>query len=157
MAVIKGNSVTLYIKAEPSNLSSDITSLTSYARVKGVTSASISASNATYEVNYKDTTGATGAAAPELVATRGYAVGTTTVNLSVEGVYDPSLTNEGAEDVFDLCKEKTRIGVFWAGNAGQAVGGVGFCTSFDLSAGMDDFVTFSAQFELSGDPTIFSV
>lgn len=157
MAVIKGNSVTLYIKAEPTNNSSDITSLASYARVKGVTSASISASNATYEVNYKDTTGATGTANPELVATRGYAVGTTTVNLSVEGVYDPSLTTEGAEDVFDLCADKTRVGVFWASNSGDAVGGVGFCTSFDLSAGMDDFVTFSASFELSGDPTIFSV
>lgn len=157
MAVIKGNSVTLYVKAEPTNLSSDITSLTSYARIKGLTSASISASNATYEVNYKDVTGATGSASPDLVPTRAYAVGTTTVSLSVEGVYDPALTSEGAEDVFDLCNDKTRIGVFWAGNSGQAVGGVGFCTSFDLSAGMDDFVTFSASFELSGDPTIFSV
>jgi len=156
MAAIKGNNVTLYYKAEPSADASSISSLSGYADLEGVTSASISMSNATYETDYKDVTPASGSAAPILVATRAYAVGTTTASVSVEGVYDPNLT-DNAEELFDLCKNKTRIGVFWAGASGDAVGGMGFCSSFELSGGVNDFVTFSASFELTGDPVIFSV
>jgi hypothetical protein len=157
MAVQQGNKITLHYKAEASNDASDITSLTSYNDVEGVTSVSISMSNATYEVDFKDVTqvGAAGDA-PQLTATRAYAVGTTSANLSVEGVYDPTLT-DNAEELFDLCKNKTRIGIFFANaNNGDKIGGVGFCNSFDLSGGVNDFVTFSASFELTGDPTIFS-
>lgn len=157
MAAIKGNNVTLYYKAEPTNDSGDISALTSYADLEGVTSASISMSNATYEVDFKDvTTVGASSVSPVLTATRAYAVGTTTASLSIEGVYDPALT-DNAESLFTLCKDKTRIGIFWAGATGDAVGGVGFCNSFDLSGGVNDFVTFSASFELTGDPTIFSV
>lgn len=157
MAAEQGNKITLHYKAEPTNDSSDITALTAYNDVEGVTSVSISMSNATYEVDFKDVTtvGAVGAS-PGLTATRAYAVGTTSANLSIEGVYDPTLT-DNAEQLFDLCKAKTRIGVFFANaNSGDVVGGVGFCNSFDLSGGVNDFVTFSASFELTGDPTIFS-
>ena len=156
MAVQQGNKITLHYKAELTNDASDITALTSYNDVEGVTSVSISMSNATYEVDYKDVTavGAVGQA-PELTATRAYAVGTTSANLSVEGVYDPTL-NDNAEQLFDLCKNKTRIGIFFANsNSGDTIGGVGFCNSFDLSGGVNDFVTFSASFELTGNPTIF--
>jgi len=90
-----------------------------------------------------------------LTATRAYAVGTTTCSMSVEGVYDPAFT-DNAEDLFDLCKNKTRVGLFFngTGTGNKAVGGVGFCTSFELSGGVNDFSTFSASFELTGDPTI---
>lgn len=158
MAVIKGNNVSLYYKAEPTNNSSDITTLSGYADLEGVTSCSISVSNATYEVDFKDVTPANAASAPSLSATRAYAVGTTTATVSVEGVYDASLT-DNAEEMFDLCQDKTRVGIFWSGSGDgaeteKALGGVGFCTSFELSGGVNDFVTFSASFELTGDPTI---
>ena len=157
MAVIKGNNVSLYYKAEPTNNSSDITTLSGYADLEGVTSCSISVSNATYEVDFKDVTPADAASAPSLSATRAYAVGTTTCSMSVEGVYDPAFT-DNAEDLFDLCKNKTRVGLFFngTGTGNKAVGGVGFCTSFELSGGVNDFSTFSASFELTGDPTIIS-
>ncbi len=155
MAVVKGNNVTLYYKEELTNESSDISSLSAYADIEGVTSASISISNATYEVDYKDVNPAGVSNPPSLTPTRGYAVGTTTASLSIEGVYDPSLT-DNAEELFDLCKNKTRNGVFWNGSGAstKAVGGVGFCTSFELSGGVNDFVTFSASFELTGNPVI---
>ena len=87
MAAEQGNKITLHIKAEPTAAASTITSLTGYADIEGVTSASISMSNATYEVDFKDVTavGASGQA-PELTPTRAYAVGTTSANLSIEGV-----------------------------------------------------------------------
>lgn len=157
MAAEQGNKITLHIKAEPTAAASSITSLTGYADIEGVTSASISMSNATYEVDFKDVTevGAVGQA-PELTATRAYAVGTTSANLSIEGVYDATLT-DNAEELFDFCKNKTRIGIFFGSTVGgDKVGGMGFCNSFDLSGGVNDFVTFSASFELTGDPTIFT-
>lgn len=155
MATVKGNNVTLYFKDEASNDAGDITSLSTYADLEGVTSVSFSASNATYEVDYKDVTPGAADAPPSLTATRAYAVGTTTCSLSVEGVYDPTLT-DNAEDLFDKCKNKTRMGLFFngTGTGNKAVGGVGFCTSFELSGGVNDFSTFSASFELTGDPTI---
>lgn len=157
MAAEQGNKITLHIKAEPTAAADSITALTGYADIEGVTSASISMSNATYEVDFKDVTavGASGQA-PELTATRAYAVGTTSANLSIEGVYDPTL-NDNAEALFDFCKNKTRIGIFFGSTAGgDKVGGMGFCNSFDLSGGVNDFVTFSASFELTGDPIIFT-
>lgn len=157
MAVVKGNNVSLYFKAEPTNNSGDITTLSGYADLEGVTSVSISISNATYEVDFKDVTPAGVSTPPSLSATRAYAVGTTTTTLSVEGVYDPALT-DNAEEMFDLCANKTRVGLFWngSGTGNKAVGGVGFCTGFELSGGVNDFVTFSASFELTGDPTILA-
>lgn len=117
-----------------------------YASFTGVTSASISVSNSTFEaVSISDpTTDAT---------VRDFAVGTTSTSLSLEGVYDPAQT-QNADQLFTLCKNKSRVGIFWVTNQAQdnALGGIGFCTSFELSAGMDDFVTFSASFELEGDP-----
>ena len=155
MATVKGNNTTLQYKAEsggaPANLSG-------YADLVGITSASISLSNATYETQSKVVTAPTSGAAPVLTPTRSYSVGTTTSTLSVEGVYDPAL-DQNADELFTLCKDKTRIGVFWVGDqtaSGKAVGGVGFCTSFELSAGTDDFTTFSASFELTGDPIILA-
>lgn len=117
-----------------------------YSSFTGVTSASISVSNSTFEaVSITDpTTDAT---------VRDFAVGTTSTSLSLEGVYDPA-QSQNADQLFTLCKAKTRIGIFWVTNQAEnnALGGIGFCTSFELSAGMDDFVTFSASFELEGDP-----
>ena len=157
MGTIKGNNVTLVYKAEPTNGLADITSTSSYNSLTGITSASISIQNATYETNFKDVTAATGSAAPVLTATRAYSVGTTTTTLSIEGVYDPGQTYN-ADELFALCKAKTRIGVFWKNSTGttKSVGGIGFCSNFELSAGTDDFATFSASFELSGDPKIIS-
>jgi predicted secreted protein len=149
MAAIKGNSCTLQYKAEASATADAISqTLTGYASIVGVTSASISVSNATFEAtSITDETTET--------TVRDFAVGTTTCSLSVEGMYDPALA-DNAEELFDLCKAKTRIGVFWYNDEStqQAVGGVGYCTSFELSAGMDDFVTFSASFELEGNPVV---
>jgi len=147
MAIIKGNVSTLKYKSEASNDAASIsTDLAGYVAFTGITSCGIDVNNSTFQsVNISDP-------ATETV-TRNFAVGTTSTSLSIEGVYDPAQTNN-AEELFDLCKDKTRVGVFWIneGTDDAALGGVGFCTSFELSAGMDDFVTFSASFELEGNP-----
>jgi predicted secreted protein len=147
MAIIKGNVSTLKYKAEPTNDAASVaTDLAGYAAFSGITSCGIDVNNSTFQsVNISDPANET--------VTRNFAVGTTSTSLSIEGVYDPAQTNN-AEELFDLCKDKTRVGVFWIneGTDDAALGGIGFCTSFELSAGMDDFVTFSASFELEGNP-----
>ena len=161
MAVEKGNNITLFIDIDEDETSAATINNTmlaaGYTAITGITSASFSASNATYEVNFKDVTPADESNPPSLASTRAYAVGTTTASLSVEGVFDPSQTL-GVKELFDEAKGKTNMGIFFSSGATgfKAVGGLGFCTSWELSAGMDDFVTFSAQFELTGDPVIIT-
>jgi hypothetical protein len=156
MSTIKGNNATIIFKDETSNNASDLdtTALGSYTEFTGITSCSISVSNATFE--------ATSITGPSSAATsRDFAVGTTATSMSLEGVYDPAQSNN-ADELFTKCKNKTRMGLFWenaqgGSNENKAVGGVGFCTSFELSAGMDDFVTFSASFELEGNPVVIDI
>jgi hypothetical protein len=161
MAVEQGNKISLFIDIDEDAATADVISqadlATNYAAIEGITSASISVSNATYETNFKDVTPAGAGTAPVLAPTRQYSVGTTTASLSVEGVFDPSMTI-GAKEIFDEAKGKTSMGVFFSSGATgfKAVGGIGFCTSFEMSAGMDDFVTFSASFELDGNPHLIT-
>ena len=156
MASVKGNNVSLYIDSTPTGNAAAQDLSSGYVNIQGVTSASVSCSNATYETQFKSVTNANGSdAAPVLTPTRAYAVGTTTTTLNIEGIADPALSN-AYDDIDTLCRNKTECGVFWVADvsSGKAVGGVGFCTQFELSANIDDFVTFSATFELNGDPAI---
>lgn len=155
MAAIKGNNCSLYINSSPTGVASQQDLATGYVDIQGVTSASISLSNATYETNHKDVTLQDGTNGMVITPTRNYAVGTTTTNLSVEGVANPTLT-DSFEDIEAWARNKTELGVFFVGDVGngKGIGGIGFCTSFELSAGIDEFVTFSASFELTGNPAI---
>lgn len=162
MAVRQGNNISLYIDVDATAKAADEAALDSnYVPIDGITGCSVSVSNATYETNFKNVTPATGSAPPSLASTRSYAVGTTTTTLSVEGVYDPSLTTNASElfdEVAPSDGNKTVMGVYIRDESAGfgCVGGIGFCTSFEISAGMDDFVTFSASFELTGDPHIIA-
>ena len=93
-----------------------------------------------------------------LTATRSYAVGTTSSTLNVEGVYNPAETFNVDELFTQALAKTTPYGIFFSSGATgfQAIGGLGYLTSWELSAGMDDFVTFSAQFELTGDPVVIT-
>lgn len=162
MAVEQGNNITLFIdidedQTEASTISASDLS-TNYVAIEGITSAGVSLSNATYEVNYKNVTPPESAAEPVLSATRAYAVGTTSSTLNVEGVYNPAETFNVDELFTQALAKTTAYGIFFSSGATgfQAVGGLGFLTSWELSAGMDDFVTFSAQFELTGDPVVIT-
>lgn len=162
MAVRQGNNISLYIDVDATAKAANEAALDSaYTPIDGITGCSVSVSNATYETNFKNVTPATGSAPPSLASTRSYAVGTTTTTLSVEGVYDPSLTTNASElfdEVAPSDGNKTVMGVYIRDESAGfgCVGGIGFCTSFEISAGMDDFVTFSASFELTGDPHIIA-
>ena len=160
MAVRLGNNITLYIDVDEDTAAGSITEAhldSDYTQIKGVTGCSFSANNNSYEVNFKQVTPADGSTPPSLASTRQLAIGTTSSTLTVEGVYDPSLDNN-VDEIFTEALGKTDLGVFIRDeNAGfGCIGGIGFCTSFELSAGMDDFVTFSATFELTGDPVIIA-
>lgn len=162
MAVEQGNNITLFIDIDEDETSAaNITAAmlnSGYTAIEGITSAGVSLSNATYEVNYKDVTPPEVAAAPILSATRSYAVGTTSSTLNVEGVYNPSEAFNVDELFTQALAKTTAYGIFFSSGATgfQAIGGLGFLTSWELSAGMDDFVTFSAQFELTGDPVVIT-
>lgn len=160
MAVQQGNNITLFIDIDEDETdASNITNVmleAQYTAIEGITSAGVSLSNATYEVNFKNVTPPESSSAPVLSPTRAYSVGTTTSTLNVEGVYDPAETFN-VDELFTQALAKTSAyGIFFSSGATgfQAIGGLGFLTSWELSAGMDDFVTFSAQFELTGDPVI---
>lgn len=162
MAVQQGNNITLFIDIDEDETNpADITAAMlagGYTAIEGITSAGVSLSNATYEVNFKDVTPPETASAPVLSATRAYAVGTTSSTLNVEGVYNPS-EDFNVDELFTQALAKTTpYGIFFSSGATgfQAIGGLGYLTSWELSAGMDDFVTFSAQFELTGDPVVIT-
>jgi TP901-1 family phage major tail protein len=152
MATINANTVALYIDAAGGDTGSpadDTTANPSLIPVAYSTSASISVSNATYEAT-SITAAGSGA------TTRDYAVGSTSTSMSVEGVLDWTVA-AGTLDInalFDAFKAKTQITAIWQSTAtgGKAFGGKGFLTSFELSSGVDDFATYSASLELSGDP-----
>lgn len=155
MGAIKGNNCSLYVNQTPTGAASAQDLSTGYLNIQGVTSVGVSCSNATYETNHKEFTLADGTDPMEITPTRNYAVGTTTTSLSIEGVADPALTNNFA-NIDAFARNKQKIGVFFVADVlnGKGVGGIGFCTNFELSAGIDDFVTFSASFELTGNPAI---
>lgn len=140
MAAVNGNCVSLYID---NDATAAPTAFTGYAATVGVTSCSLSLSNATFEV--------TSITDDNCNTTRDFATGTTSGSLSIEGVVDESLTN-GGDSLFTLCENKTQIGIIW-GDGTNGFGALAYCTSFEISAGMDDFATFSASFEIDGLPT----
>jgi len=161
MAVQQGNNITLFIDIDEDAAAGDITSgdiTSNYTAIEGITSAGISMSNATYEVNYKNVTAPGVSNPPSFSPTRAYNIGTTSCTLNVEGVYNPAETFNVDELFTQALAKTTPYGIFFTSGATgfQSVGGLGFLTSWEISAGMDDFVTFSAAFELTGDPVVIT-
>lgn len=164
MATVNSNTCVIYIdNADPPAAISGSTS--DPAETQGATpalkpiaystSAGVSISNATYEVNYKSATGAGVSSTPALTATRAFNVGTQSGSISFEGIVDwASITNTIAiKDIFDRFKDKKKVSCCWASTStsASAYGGSGFITSFELSSSVDDFATFSGTIELTGD------
>ena len=121
------------------------------------TSANVSISNATYEVNFKTATAVASDAAPSFAATRAYNVGTQTGSMSFDGVVDFTDASDvmDIDALFQAVVGKTKITAIWAStdtNA-NAYGAQGYMTSFELSSAVDDFATFSGSIELTGDIT----
>ena len=151
MATINANTVALYIDTAGGAVSSPADAVGASPALKPVafsTSASISVSNATYE-----TTSITAAGTGPTI--RDFAVGSTSTSMSVEGVVDWTTETDtlDVDALFDAFIAKTEITAVWQSTAsGKAFGGKGFLTSFELSASVDDFATFSASLELNGDP-----
>lgn len=154
MATINANTVALYIDPAggATGTPADDNAAGALVPVAFSTSASISVSNATYEV-----TSITAAGSAQ--TTRDFAVGSTSTSMSVEGVLDWT-TETNTLDVnalFDAFKAKTEITAIWQSTSnGNAFGGKGFLTSFELNAGVDDFATYSASLELNGDPVMLT-
>lgn len=152
MATINANTVALYIDTAGGSVTSPADENAATPALKPVafsTNASLSVSNATYEV-----TSITAAGSAQ--TTRDFAVGSTSTTMSVEGVVDWSLeTNTlDLDALFDAFMAKSQITAVWQSTAsGKAFGGLGFLTSFELSSSVDDFATFSASLELDGDPS----
>ena len=153
MATINSNTVAIYVDTAGGNFTTNpgetVGATPALDAIMFSTSASISVNNATYEATAITNAG-TGATVRE------FAVGTTSTSLSVEGVVDWSTLSQALDldALFDAFLAKTEITAVWASTttAATAYGGKGFLTSFELSSGIDDFATYSASFELNGDP-----
>jgi len=162
MATINANTVAIYVDAAAGTFSTNpAETQTATPALKPVlysSSASITVNNATYETNYKKATASVSDAAPSLAPTRAYNVGTTTTSISLEGMASwATLANTmDMKAIFDEVIGKAQVTVCWASTDtnGSAYGGKGFFTSFEISSGVDDFATFSAQIELTGDPEV---
>lgn len=160
MATINANTVAIYVDVDAATLSANPAETQGASpALKPIlysTSASISVNNATYETNYKKATAAASGSTPSLAPTRAYNVGTTTTTLNLEGMASwATLANTmDMKTIFDEVIGKNAVTVCWASTtaAGTGYGGKGFFTSFEISSGVDDFATFSATIELSGDP-----
>lgn len=163
MATINANTVAVYVDIDAAAIDNSTVSpaetQTGSPVLKPVlysTSATITVNNATYETNYKKATAATSSAPPSLAPTRAYNVGTTTSTLTLEGMASwATLSNTmDMTTIFNEVVGKNSVSVCWASTttAATAYGGTGFFTSFEISSGVDDFATFSATIELSGDP-----
>ncbi len=160
MATINANTVALYIDVDAATFSTNPGDTQSGSpALKPVmfsTSASLSVSNATYDTQFKKVAAATAGSVPALSPTRGYAVGTTSTSLSVEGVASWETLNNCVDlkVLFDEVIGKNIVTAVWASNDSNAsaYGGKGFITSFEISSGVDDFATFSCSVELTGDP-----
>ena len=163
MATINANTVAIYVDVDAAAISNSTANPAENTgaspALKPVlysTSATITVNNATYETNYKKATASTAGAAPSLAPTRAYNVGTTTTSLNLEGMASwATLSNTmDMTAIFNEVVGKNSVSVCWASttSAGTAYGGTGFFTSFEISSGVDDFATFSATIELSGDP-----
>lgn len=152
MATVNANTVAIFIDTAGGSFASDpaegTTVSSTFEPVLYSTSAMISISNATYEAT--SITNSTSA-----VTTRNFAVGTQSTSLNVEGVLSFDLVSGqlDLDALFDAFMAKTEITAVWASTDTDidAYGGKGFITSFELSSGVDDFGTFSAGIELSGD------
>lgn len=139
MAAVQGNCIQLYYQDAADDTAP--TSFSGLTAVTGITSCNFSVTNATFE--------ATSIVDSSCNTRREFAVGTTSGSMSIEGIIDNTL---GGDEIFAKCEAKTKLDLIW-GDGTHGIAGVGFCTNFEISAGMDDFVTFSASFELSGTPS----
>ena len=155
MATVNANTCALYIDTAGGAFTNDPADTTGATPaldpVAFSTSASISVSNATFE-----TTAITNISQGKTV--RAFAVGTTSTTLNVEGVLDWTTEAQTLDigALFAAFQAKTEITAVWAStdDSAEAFGGKGYLTSFELSSGVDDFATYSATVELSGDPKV---
>jgi TP901-1 family phage major tail protein len=156
MATINANTVALYIDTAGGALPgtaaggpAQSTTALALIPVAYSTSASISVSNATYEVMSIT-------AAETETTTRDFAVGATSTSMSVDGVVDWTIVGDtlDLDALFDAFLAKSEITAVWQSTSGGDVfGGKGFLTSFELSTGVNDFSTFSVSLELNGNPS----
>lgn len=151
MATVNANTVAIFIDDAAGSVINPATLTTASTALLPVmysTQANVQISNATYESTSitQNISGST---------TRQFAVGTQSSSLMVEGVlsFDTESNQLDLDALFDVFLAKTEVTAVWASTDVniQAYGGKGFVTSFELNAGVDDFGTFSAQIELSGD------
>ena len=152
MATVNANTCAIYIDTAGGAFSADPAAANSSALdpVAFSTSATISLSNNTFEAtSITDASNAT--------TVRDFAIGSTSTTINLEGALDWTTTSEtvDVDALFDAFIAKTEITACWAStdSNAQAFGGKGFLTSFEINSSVDDFATYSATIELSGDPS----
>lgn len=160
MATVNSNTCVIFIDtaggAVPTSDPGESATVLDVKPIAYSTSAGLSLSNATFEVNYKSATGADGTSAPSLEPTRAFRAGTQSGSLSFEGVVDfataPTNTVD-LESIFGKLKDKGQVTACWASSSSSAsaYAAKGYMTSFEMSSSVDDFATFSGTIELVGD------
>ena len=151
MAVVHGNAVGIFVNPDGDGL-------TDATLVACATNASFSLSNALVETNCK--TDAAGVLSD--ASTRHILSGNQTWNMTVEGLVD--LTAGGAtatsyKDLMELALNRTEVDVVFSDQTtgNQQYHGKAYITSIDASAGVDDFVTYTCNFDGNGSLTSVAV
>lgn len=159
MANIHGNELGIYIDSHSAD-GANATDLseTTYQLIACATSCSLNLSNATIETTCKKST----AGALDDASVRHTIAGQQSWTMNVDGLVD--LTADGATagdkqtgfaDLMDLAIARTDVYVaFSTGVDGdKEYWGKAFISSIDVTAGVDDFATYSATLEGNGDLT----
>lgn len=151
MATIHGNALGIYVSSTPADLTAPLDP-DDAELVACSTNATLSLSNATIETACKkDTTGVLADA-----SVRHTIPGQQTWSIQVEGLVElvaPAATANNFQSLLEIAKDRDDILVVFsdrvAGN--YEYYGKGFISSIEISAGVDDFATYSATIEGNGD------
>lgn len=143
MAVIHGNAVGIFIDADADGVGE------SYELVACATSATMSLNNAIFEATCKSDT----AGVLDDASSRYTGAGQQTWSMSVDGLVDltAGTSVHSYVDLMTLALDRTEIKVVFRGSTGQQeYSGLGYISSVEATASVDDFITYSCTIEGNG-------
>jgi TP901-1 family phage major tail protein len=151
MATIHGNAIGIYVGANAGDTTAPLDP-DNAELVACSTNATLSLSNATIETACKkDTTGVLDDA-----SVRHTIPGQQTWSMQVEGLVElvaPAATANNFQSLFELTKDRTDVLVVFSDRVASNYEyyGLGFISSIEISASVDDFATYSCTIEGNGD------
>lgn len=152
MATVHGNAIGIYVSSTSGEVTANPLDPDVADLIACSTNATLSLSNATIETACKkDTSGVLDDA-----SVRHTIPGQQTWSMQVEGLVElvaPGATTNNFQSLFEIAKNRTDILVVMSDRTASNYEyyGVGFISSIELTASVDDFATYSCTIEGNGD------